>query len=345
MSTKRLFVGGKFDEYGGKRSEVVNIAFKSIRSDIEYHNGGHFSQLEKIIAKIHNFELIYWFADVSNDKPKLIQEIKKKNETCVLVTSKRNFGEYTFNDIVAHGLRNKSNLMVEISKQGERFNGRILDPLGNVFLDYEEDFGIVGKVVEKRGEELLGYTRVRSERIDGSASVPNEEEFFRKVRYCGDLFDRISPHKNGDRYFGNASFTDGKMVYMSRRNIDKKDMKREGFVPLLPGLPVRYSGNKPSVDAQVQLKLYEHYRNARYIIHGHVFVAGAQFTDRIVPCGAIEEAEDVIKTHPDPADINFAVNLRGHGTVVIADNLGLFEKLAYRERNLPEVHHEYRNID
>ena len=69
-------------------------------------------------------------------------------------------GKYKFSDLIYHALNNKSNLIIEFTKDSDRYQGRIFDPLGNVFLNYNKDFNLVGKVLNKRVNELLSYKRI-----------------------------------------------------------------------------------------------------------------------------------------------------------------------------------------
>jgi hypothetical protein len=91
MKIRSLFVAGTFDDYGGKSSKIAKQIFESAEPpNADYYNGGFFKEISDIIEEIEKYKLIYWFANVPNDKPKLVREIKRRNKTCILVTSKRN---------------------------------------------------------------------------------------------------------------------------------------------------------------------------------------------------------------------------------------------------------------
>ncbi len=91
-----LYLAGKFDENKGRHSKIAAQIYEQVKlEDMTYVNGGSFGDLEKILESIDKFKLIYWFADVDNEKPKLVKEIKEKNRECILVTSKRNRGKKT----------------------------------------------------------------------------------------------------------------------------------------------------------------------------------------------------------------------------------------------------------
>ncbi len=351
---KTVYVAGKFDESGGKSSKIASQIYGQVKLEgMSYVNGGNFSDLETIIESINEYEIIYWFADVDNKKPKLVRKIKEKNKECILVTSKRNRGEYSFGDLVYCALGNKSNLFVEFSESNDRYIGRVADPLGNVFLDYSEDFSSVGKVLKKRTEELRKFTRVQSEQIDGETIIPDEKQFFTLVKnYANKFHELIHAHPEAaNRFFGNASFRcengfpsfkmDG-VVFVSKRNVDKREISSEAFVPVKLELPVKYQGeSKPSVDTPIQVKLYEHYDKINYMLHAHVYVKDAPFTENIVPCGALEEFEEIVKLFPNKNQTNFAVNLRGHGSLVLVENTKNLESILYIPRQTPEIHEGY----
>jgi hypothetical protein len=347
---RSLFVGGKFNDDGGRRSKIAHIVHEGIGKPDDYQNGGSFQELEQIVDSIDQYGLIYWFADVPNDKPKLVSEIKKKHKACVLVTSKNNLqGKYAFGDLVNRALRTKSNLLVEFSNRGQRFQGRVLDPLGNVFLDHNEDFLLVGKVLGERARELMNYTRMGSRQIGEAKEIPDEKEFFSLIKSYAEKFHELVHGSNPERMMGNASFRCERgfpsfrkegLIYVSRRNIDKRYIGREGFVAVKGKLPLQYFGKiKPSVDTPIQVRLYQHFENLRYMLHGHVYVKGARFTDNVVPCGALEEADEVIRVFPDKSAVNLAVNLRGHGSLVLVDDVNRLKDIEYITRKTPEVHH------
>jgi len=351
-----IYVVGHFDDENGKSSKIGETLFNEIKSEnTTYFNGGSFRDLENILDSIRNYQLIYWFADVPNDKPKIVNEIKNRNNACILITSKRNVNnQYTFMDLVFHALNIKSNLFVEITRENDRYNGRIIDPLGNVFLDYNENFGLVGKVLRKRVNELSGFRRVSSLNIGSEADIPYEDLFFEIIRgYAQTFHDLINPVSvAANRFFGNASFrcergfpsfkSEDNMIFVSRRNVDKRFIDRNSFVGVRLENPVSYFGErKPSVDTPIQLELYSYYPKVRYMIHSHTYVSNAPFTNRIIPCGAVEEAEEIKEIFPDRNSVNFYVNLKGHGSLSLVDNFESLKNIPYIARGMPEVHLDY----
>jgi len=366
MDKKMIFIAGTFDDSGGnpskiaRTSKIARIVHNEIHAkNMMFINGGTFDHLKTIIKNIKDYYVIFWFANVSNDKPKLVQDIKKIHKRCILITSKRNVEkQYDFADLVFHALNLKSNLVVEFTKQNGRYNGRLFDPLGNVFIDYTEDFSAIGKSLHERIQQLTGYTRVGSTQVKLNArevapaiEVPNEQEFFAIIKHYAEVFhDLIHANPNAvNRFFGNASFRcergfpsfkHGNLVFVSRRNVDKRYIDAKSFVAVRADITdtVEYYGDvKPSVDTPIQLRLYDYYKNVTYMLHSHVYVKYTPFTKTPIPCGSIEEFNEIIDFIPDRNAVNFAINLRGHGSLVLVNDLDNLKNIPYVSRTTPEL--------
>lgn len=353
-----LFIGGGFNNSGGKTSLIAREVYKVVdrNFDIGYCQiGGYFNQLREILNQIHLFQLIFWFADAPNHYPKVIQEIKKLNKECVLVTSKRNIEkDYSFADVIWHALGLKSNLLLEVIQREKRYFGRVVDPLGNIFIDFTEDFTLIAEAMVKRAKELLSFTRVSSQRAGNAViQVPDEREFFAYVKFYADKFHQLIHPAEGatTRFMGNASFRcesgfpsfkNAEFIFVTRRNVDKRQIDRKSFVAVRQTLPVEFFGDhKPSVDTPIQIELYNHYHKVRYMLHSHVYVDGAAMTERVIPCGALEEFEEIRQVYLSEDKVNFAINLRGHGSLVLASSVDFFEDLPYIARPTPELIEEY----
>jgi len=358
-----MMVAGRFG-IGSRASSYANKLFAALDiPEARIVNGkpGPRALLNILDHEIPDEDLVFWFAEVPNEEPKLVGEIKKKNKTCILVTSKRNRRtegvdagwQYTFLDLVGRALQTKSNLLVEFGadKPGDQFWARVLDPLGNVFLDKTTNIGHVALALRRRTDELLRFTRVGSQCLgEHPIFVPQEGRFFSLVADYAERFHDLIHGVHSDRLLGNASFRcmegfpsfrHGRYIYVSRRNIDKRDIGEEGFVGIRLGASDRveyYGPHKPSVDTPIQVRLYEYYRDIRYMIHSHTYVTGAPFTDRVIPCGAIEEVVEIMRLLPDPFLDYFAVNLRGHGSIVAAKDVDALKSIPYEARPTPEIH-------
>jgi hypothetical protein len=131
---------------------------------------------------------------------------------------------------------------------------------------------------------------------------------------------------------------------VSRRNIDKRHIEPDGFIPVQliysdtkRGATVAFHGDyKPSVDAPVQLMLYHYYHNIKYMIHSHTYIRHAPFTTERIPCGAIEEFYEIIKLCPEREHSYMILNLRGHGSLVMATEIKRLRNIEYYPRSTPE---------
>jgi len=131
-----LFVGGTFNQQGGKPSSVMNTLcvgfYDNFKGKIHKLNGGNIEDLSLLDFK--EYDVILWFPDIPNEMNKIIQSIKQINPSCVLVTSKRNFNEYSRAEVIQRALKIKSNLVVEVNQnEVMQYVGCLIDPLGNIF--------------------------------------------------------------------------------------------------------------------------------------------------------------------------------------------------------------------
>jgi ribulose-5-phosphate 4-epimerase/fuculose-1-phosphate aldolase len=381
---KVLIVGGTFDNEGGRPSKLIDNMFKQITEANGYKatlfNGGLVTSLHNIILPaVVNYNVVLWFANVSNDEDKL-RDVKAINPKAILITSKRNDGnKYTFAELISRALAIKANLTIEFSKQEDKFNMMLFDPLGNVFYDGFDVAEMCAALVH-RVSKLLTFTRVPTIRESELATpeVPNESEFFEFAHDCADIFHNlIRPAKGTERFLGNMSFRcqngfpsfrgENGIIYVSRRNVDKSDINAGSFVPtyLDEDMNTKYFGdNKPSVDTPVQLRLYKLFPWANYMLHAHCYVditgissAMMLDTQKPVPCGAIEEVDEIYNAIPKTvndytgtiqlfnknAPRLLAINLTGHGCLLIAKDVEIFKELqkhkdnCFVQRPVPEV--------
>ena len=350
---KYLVVGGSFDDNGGRPSSLVFKFEQELKNagveDVKMFNGGHFSEMEGILDETKDADVVLWWANVPNDKPK-IRDVKSVNPKCMLVTSKRNDNEkYNFSELINRALGTKANLCVEFSKVGGRFQMFVFDPLGN---EWYKGFNIgeCCKALASRLKFLNGITREGCKNTDLHTEVPDDKAFFQIVKDYAEVFhELINPAKEVTRYLGNSSFRcqrgfpsfrqDG-IVYVSRRNVDKRFIDKDNFVPTMLSRyhnGVLYQGeHKPSVDTPIQLRLYEALPNINYMIHAHVYLEGAPFTKHMVPCGGLEEVGEVLGVLEDNSKDFYAVNLIGHGCIAMAKTAEQLKDLPYVGRVLPE---------
>lgn len=355
-----LLVGGNFDDNGGRTSKIIDTIYTSLSNNsgvslIQFFNGGYFDDIEKIISLSKYANLVLWFPNIPNTKEK-IRNVKELYPNTILISSKRNpGGKYDLPYLVNHALGLKSNLLVEFLVTDDGIKSRILDPLGVCWCDYTKDFDLMIEKLIDRASELIKFTRVPSYTGGPALEIPDEKEFFEIIRgYANTFHNLINPTDGVTRFLGNASFRGfrcergfpsfrhGDYIFVSQRNIDKRHIDREGFVATHSGIKdnqncvIYYGDNKPSVDTPIQLKLYEYYNQIQYMIHSHVYAEGAKFTKKAVPCGALEEFEEIIKICPKRELENFSVNLIGHGSLVFVKDLEYLKNISYFGRPKPE---------
>jgi ribulose-5-phosphate 4-epimerase/fuculose-1-phosphate aldolase len=343
-------------------------------------NGGLVTSLHNIILpSVVDYQIVMWFANVPNDVDKL-RDVKSINPKCILITSKRNDdNKYTFAELISRALAIKANLTIEFSKHDDKFNMMLFDPLGNVFYDGFEVPALC-EALTNRVNQLLHFTRVPSvqDTKNEAPSILGDIEFFEFARNCSDIFHNlIRPARGTERFLGNMSFRcqngfpsfrgENGIIYVSRRNVDKSEINAASFVPtyLDEEMTVKYFGdNKPSVDTPVQLRLYKLFPWANYMLHAHCYVDTTGIpnsmmlsTNTPVPCGALEEVAEIYNIIPRTInDLDgtvqlfnknaprlLAINLKGHGCMLIAKDVAIFKELqkhkdnCFVQRPTPEV--------
>lgn len=92
---KILFMGGVFNDEGGRPSSYIRKFTEALQAqwNAYWHimNGGHYHDLSHTIENtIKDFDYLFWFCDVPNDKPKLVKFIKEQHPNIVLTVSKNN---------------------------------------------------------------------------------------------------------------------------------------------------------------------------------------------------------------------------------------------------------------
>lgn len=348
-----MIVGGTFDNNGGKPSSVIRRMFEFIAHNSEHdvfmHNGQHYNTLPAIFEQIKFYDAVIWFPNVPNELDK-VRNIKEVYPNKILVTSKRNVGgNYKLSQLLNHALGLHSNLLVEFVMDGDLYASRILDPLGVVWCDYTTNIERMTTALLMRMEDLSRFTRVGAQRQGDALEVPNEEYFFSIVRGYAETFHKlVNPDKDVTRFLGNSSFRCQRgfpsfrhegVVFVSRRNVDKRFIDQSGFVAThMVGGRVGYYGDfKPSVDTPIQLEIYDVFPQVNYMIHSHTYIEDAPFTCNPVPCGAVEEVFEILAAVHDRDIPRFAVNLIGHGSLIAADSVQYLEDIPYISRPAPEI--------
>lgn len=350
-----LIVGGTFSENQPyKQSNYIwkfSQCFKNLVPHCEIQNAGSKLQLEETINKIHNYDVVIWFPNIPNTWPKYIREIKQRNPKCILVSSKRNNNEYDFMEVIARALQTKSNLIVEFSKK-EKILANIFDPLGNCFGNQLDNPTNLAIRLFCRIQQLLSFTRQGSSEIDNPfmRCCDNDiEEFLKICSEYAKVFHKLIHGVNNSRFLGNISFRCEKgfpsfkkqrCVFVSKRNIDKREISKDGFVPVKlksTKTQIQYWGeHKPSVDTPIQLRLYKYFHKISMMLHSHVYISDAPMTDEVIPCGALEEFPEIMRKISNPDLESFQINLKGHGSIVAGNCIEHFQDIPYYARPMPE---------
>jgi len=391
---KILFVGGTWSNKPnndgtpkGKPSKLVASCIDYIETKTEHaftvYNGGDYNKLNKILDSANRYDIVFWWANVSNDLPK-IRDVKEVASHVMLVTSKRNDGnKYNFMELVQRALAVKANLCFEFNKdENGNFNFMVFDPLGccwyngnNIVdameatmnrLTFLQSITRQSTVSAPESKQLFlswYFDRFKQDEYQSEKTVeiPQEREFVKLVREYAEVFHSLmKPSGEVKRFLGNASlkpnppqvgrcskgmpsFKTDDFIFVSRRNVNKEFIELEHFVPTyLEYNKLYYCGDyKPSVDTPIQVRLYKSLPNIRYMIHSHCYIENAPFTTKSVPCGAIEEVEEVLealnKHYGSLKENRYTINLLGHGSIVFGNSVDDLKNIHYIKRNLPEI--------
>lgn len=365
MNGRILFVGGNWDLNGGRKSKKVE-EFAKFLPNVTVYNGGNFNNLNDILESCVNYDIVLWWANVSNDLPK-IRNVKDINYKAMLVSSKRNVdGNYTFQDLLQRSFSLKSNLTIEFSMVDDKYYMRLFDPLGNMWYGgfstkmclkiLIERLNFIRSITREStvsNEENVGalawfFNMFKDEMYESNENplVSIKEEFLEIVRnYAYKFADATFETKDVKSFLGNASFRcpkgfpsfrDGKYIFVSNRNENKEFIGIKEFVTVyLEDGKLFYCGdNKPSVDSPIQVKLYSLLPNINYMIHSRCYIENVPYIDVALACGALEkvdEIKNVIRKYYD-SDYDkdfYVVNLLGYGSIMMSNKASQLKILGW----------------
>lgn len=361
---KILMVGGNWDTENGRASSVFRKIYENLKTnnEITYYNGGSYDRLTQIYNSLKTdiYEAVFWFANVPNDLPK-IRDVKEIQPFTMLISSKRNNGEYTQMEVVQRALAQKANLLFEFSKENDLYKIKVIDPLGCIWADSFD----INEATAKAFNRLIYLKNITRQKTikDESKNIPevtDQNDFIKIIRdYANIMQTEILPMENTQRFLGNASmkvkpvytrcsktmpsFRKDDVVFVSRRNVPKQFIELSDFVPIyLNDNNLYYYGdNKPSVDSPIQIRIYEKLPNIRYMIHFHAYIESAPYTDIAVPCGGLEEVDEVIKAIDKEYGSRdkdlYTINLRGHGAIIMASTVDQLKNYKLIKRPMPEL--------
>lgn len=275
--------------------------------------------------------------------PKLVAEIKKLHPNCLLVPFKLADGGMSVVEIVRWMLQLHAGLAVysRIGKKDEYF---IIDALAN---QIKTDRKNLPQLLSQEIERVLAVTRRGSKRVSGEVpEVSCLEDFVTFSRKMQPAFSQII-EKNvaSGRWPGNFSFRcthgfisgrcDGGFI-ITKRDVDKTGLTVNDFVwvdETLRDDHLAYSGivgNKPSVDAPVHRIIYEKLAWVKAIVHGHLQVSGenvSEYQISLWPCGAENEAYEILEYAPLEKRSLWVINVPGHGFVALIGDSNLADAL------------------
>ena len=339
----------------GKKSHLIEKMYHILKEEkdfsIDYFNGGNYEELSKLVEQAKEYDVIFWMANVPNELPK-VRDVKKVNPFAIVIGSKRNHCdisqnkmEYTFVEILNKSLLQRNNLTIEFSKlkDSKIFKMLLFDPLGTSWYD-GYDLNLLIKNMLDRIRFIMLIKRERTYSINETHPIPENEEFFSYVRNVAEIFHKTIEHADGvTRFLGNASFKQGNKIYVTRRDVDKTLIDKNNFVEcFLDNNKVFYYGeNKPSKDTVVQARLYNMFPNVNFIVHSHCYAKDGYFTKIPVPCGALDEIDEIVKVIKNNYENNYfldnyKINLNGHGCILLSNSVNLLKQTEYITRHLPE---------
>lgn len=377
--TKILMIAGTFGETEGKASTYMHKVVTSLMPRISAWygkedpfndedgifviNGGLYQDLLGVLNKIEKYDAIWWFPNIPNHLPKIVNDIKDKVGNKVLVISKNNSDQkYTYLDLVARLFKARANLSLIIESPSP-FKATVLDPLGNAYIHDDGDVSAVANALFDRTVELTNFSRARSISVGPAIETPYSDDtlkFIDIVKNYAETFHELVHGVNPSRFLGNASFRctragfpafrgDDNLIYISQRNLDKREIATDNFIPVQmnEGNDVLYYGDrKPSVDAPIQKELFRRLPWVNYMLHAHVYVRdnnGYSWTKSKIPCGALEEIDEVIDIlTQDPVRKDcYKINLKGHGCLILGTHAAQFRNLQFEAREIPEIEYNY----
>lgn len=334
---KTFIVGGKYGEIH-KSSSIVD----KLSSCFENHttiNGGSLNVLEIIQPLLLNQDLILWLPDIDNEE---LKHYPKKGTGAVLICSKVMREGYRKVDAVSRIFKMQGNAVIAITKLEKVFSFELIDALGNTWYKGDNISDLASSI-----KKLYVFTK-SAKRIN---SVKSENWLENLELDCASKLDLDQIldlnqtlqykilEKCGSRFFGNVSTRCQQLfpsvrnkvgAFVSPRNSNKNFLIAEDMVlcSLNNDQVIINNGTKPSVDAPIQLKLYQELPKLNFMIHGHAFCKESGFpfaisyTENYKLCGDFNEAAEILKTMKNIGNPGCGViNLKNHGFLIFAETI------------------------
>ncbi len=393
---EKILVGGVFGGWKGsfEAQAMSKIAYKlgeALKVDALF-NGGDEKDLEGIVnfAVNQKFPVIYWLPTFENNYNSKWKELNNKigsaGTNIIRGVTNLNGKEPLVTKLLDSNNYSNPELVLEIFMDlGGALNARVLDSIGNLYLDDCDDFVRIARVLDKRVEEMKGYKRVQS-RGGIDTKAPAEMHFtrllldyFKKNKGLVATYGNQGGYGPHDSFIESASFMYGQWhpnfnslgtIFLNTyelKSLAKEEEKIYGrlqntkewaerriFSPVslrspadseirVDGRPVlNYTAIESGYpdqgeDASMHMNLYQYFKNARYIIHTHSYVENAPFTSGgVAISGKTNGSELIWGAVKDGEATNFSVNLCGHGSVVVAEDVEHLREIKFIARPVPE---------
>ncbi len=340
---KKIVVGGNFGETPKESSIIKSIANEF---DCDCINGGSFEDIKNV--DLSGYKLIIWAPNIENSFEKIYP---KKDIGSILICSKVLRENRTEIDAISRIFQMHGNAVIAINSNNKPFTFKLLDALGNVWID-TMSIETLCETIDEFVEWTSSSVRKRCTQVKdlehefGDIDFSQYEEFIELNKQVADKFE-----ENKGRYFGNTSTrcmkmfpttkTDSTHMIVSRRNSSKKRLTTDDLVLTRfsdDGSIEYYGDNKPSVDTPIQLSLYKMFPEINYMIHGHSYIQGGEFTEHYFPCGDMREVEPCAELISEN-DKNYGViNLKNHGFLIYTDSIenlkNIVNKMEFSERKI-----------
>lgn len=374
---KILIVGGTWNstELTGNASttaERITYILKQMGHNVTTFNGGAYADLGRQLYIADQYEVVFWMPELHNVPD--VGYVKDVAPYVMLITAKWNPDhQIPFVAMNMHTLEHKANLTFELFGNSEQLEGiHVYDPLGCSWYrgkDLHEALpagmnrlAYLKSITRRKtvpsntpGLMLSWYFdafKVSDERSEMAFSIPDEQAFVDIVTQYSDDFFNLRGHEMptggagrpqvGRCLQGMPSFRAGDKAFLSPRAPAQRYIQMNEFIPCyMDGDILRYGGEKkPTVDAPIHLALYAKLPQINYIVHAHDYIDGAPFTTKSIPCGAMEEVDEVMrairKYYNDTTLPVYRLNLKGHGSLLMASTVEGLKNMHYIKRQMPE---------
>lgn len=148
---KKVFVGGVFNDTGGRESGFI----RKLTNEFITHeslfviNGGFYDGLSPFLEDIGKIDVLFWFCDVPNDKPKLVNFIFEKNKNLKLIISKNNRqNKYTKEELQNRINFAKSYALVEFTDSAAGIAATVHKKDGLILLEKDSNIHNLAKTLK-----------------------------------------------------------------------------------------------------------------------------------------------------------------------------------------------------